>query len=152
MNQERFSHCTTIVGGSIYVVGGSDPIAFKDSIEQLNVAANALEWIIFQVPGLSIRGQSIVAPLSDTEILVAGGQSGMQMRADALVINLADKSSRLLIERYNFAFVCQNQAAASPITEGEVYALAWDGRKMMHAMRYSSETRQLQSFNCFMKW
>ena len=68
-------HSSAMLGGVIYVFFGYHYDSHVETIERLNVAANETNWIYLSIPGLSTRWLPLVAPLNDSELLVAGGYS-----------------------------------------------------------------------------
>ena len=78
LNEGRYAHCTAVIGGCIYVIGGhyGEEEDEPDSIEKLNVAENEQAWTSFSIPGFLKRQKPVVCRLNDSEILVAGGHQG----------------------------------------------------------------------------
>ena len=63
-----------MISGNLYTVGGWDSSEQGvESIERLNVKADAREWELFNINAISSRRELMVGPLNDREMLVAGG-------------------------------------------------------------------------------
>lgn len=87
--QPRSEHSSVILGRILYVFCGYNS-GYLDSIERLNVDTRD-EWTMFTIPGLSARTNPLVAPLNDTEVLVAGGHL-----TDVFIVNPEERTQRAI--------------------------------------------------------
>ena len=87
MNVGRYSHSTTLIDGTIYVVGGFND-GYLSSVELLNVKTEGSTWSIFDLPDFTPRTDPLVRRLSSTKLLIAGGFNEGQNLRDVSVIDL----------------------------------------------------------------
>ena len=74
LNKARQRASSCMISGNLYTVGGWDSSEQGvESIERLNVKADAREWELFNINTISSRRELMVGPLNDREMLVAGG-------------------------------------------------------------------------------
>lgn len=76
LNQARARHSTTILGGSIYVVGGDGALGYLSTIEKLNIKEKWERWMTINLKGFTFRHRPLVCNLNRTDFVVAGGTDG----------------------------------------------------------------------------
>ena len=72
LNQARHEHSAFELKGNLYVVGGYAN-GYLDSIERKNILAEEAAWSIFTVPFLPKIKCSMIHPINETQVLIAGG-------------------------------------------------------------------------------
>ena len=90
-------------------MGGQDSSRELESIERLNLGAGESSWEIFTVPGLSARSGTLLSPLNDTELLIAGGYCGVRL-SDFIVLDTENKQAHSLNVLGAFKFQCTDRA------------------------------------------
>lgn len=73
LNVARSGHASSALGTSIYVVAGWNGKNYMETIEFLDMAESELDWKIFMVTALSPRQLPSFSPISDTQLLIMGG-------------------------------------------------------------------------------
>ena len=96
LEEGRNRHSTTVLGSSVYIFGGYNGETQLDSIESLDTIAR-ISWKKFTIRGFTARQATLVAPVNNSQILVAGGfdRSGKYL-SEVLLINPERKTLRVL--------------------------------------------------------
>ena len=85
---------STTAGESIYVFAGKgDNWRFLDTIEALDVSSPSSEWETIQTQNFTARSRAVVCSLSETRILICGGNSGKSLN-DVHVFDTKTKKTR----------------------------------------------------------
>ena len=113
MHQARCSHSSCSLGTKIYVFGGttrtaasdSEPLQTSEKIECLDagtfLSGTIVRWNILDLPSqscLTTRSRSLMCPISDSELVILGGNSKGTNLADAILLDTSVCTIRQLPE------------------------------------------------------
>ena len=136
LNKQRCDHSCCALGDSIYVFCGVNQNGFSmNSIECLDAGALIrglqVTWQLISLSKgrLSRRSATLVAPFSQTEIIILGGlvKEGKPPLGDGYILNTQDMSLAKVMDSSLFKFSASKNVSCMTKSGGQVYGIVEGG-------------------------
>ena len=128
------------MGSKVYVVAGENSSTPLDSIEMLNVAIGG-DWHIFRVDGLSLRTDPAVSCVSDSEIIVMGGEHNFVWLSDALIINTVEITCKTVEKSEIKTYKSKSNSAM--VAPGKVFSMVHDNNFVRYMIHYDATSNRV---------